>query len=399
LTFRLGLRPLPPSLGRSGCKTASSPKSTNPSPGRGRSGLRVIRSISPTSATRNTTSLATSKALRRAQRTFKPPSGPGAYLRKYFSDVLTPEQISDWVAKVLALACPEELKFTSDPALIRAIYNHVRACMSHEAEQYQTGGLHPLQAYTDSDLQLAYTTNRDSSPSDPIYDARAWVWPEKKIHSRAYGNVKLITNLLAQAGYHIGTLNGAKLKALAPHPSPEPLAIDRSVVCPFIDHLKWAKLDPASATLTLQSFASGATHSVQHTQGLAFPIRTSPLRPYGIGSPSKDYLDSVQAETGETPTHWPDGVAIPPPQPKPKAETPPLGPLSEMYEGTVTGGIRLSDLPLPAGQIEVYRYFMENRPHSPRPGFIEEVAPVRSQWVTFNTVPIPADTPTFESAP
>lgn len=234
------------------------------------------------------------------------PIRPGRYLKKYYPDMTT-EVMSKWSNLCFTDRFP--LVITKDPKVIRLVYrgSGMSACMSHAIDHYMTGGLHPTELYASSpDLAVAYIHDPDMTER-PL--ARAIIWPDKKLFSRIYGNHDLMTGVFLRSGWKPGVLDGARLGAT--HMQPGTAIIQSSpVVCPFIDHLKWARLHQEASEMwwiILQVRATGATHSVQHTNGIAHPIGSASRRPYGVGDPQRDWLDCIAAEGTPIPDHFPNG--------------------------------------------------------------------------------------------
>lgn len=241
-------------------------------------------------------------------RDIQTPIKPGRYLQRFYGDILSAEAINTWANLCLVPTC--ELSFATTFPEIQHVYqtDGLAACMSKRADSYRTSGIHPLQAYIGSDLAIAYIHQKGTTPL-----GRAIVWPARKIHSRIYGLSARMLPLLERAGYRSGTLDGATLPVKGRWPTGNTPPADR-ILCPFVDHMMWATLK--DNTLTLSSRAVGATHSVQHGDGNAYPIRTAPLRPYGISNVQSDWLQSVTTETGAPPEYWPDGHPYTPSTPK-----------------------------------------------------------------------------------
>lgn len=205
---------------------------------------------------------------------------PGRYLTKYFGDLLDTTAIQHWASQVRGDGT--QLRFADDIATVKNIYakSGLHACMSHgnghyTGTVYSLGGKHPLEIYLLAGLRLAYITDAYGSIT-----GRAFVWPEKMLHTRAYGDTQAITKALANAGYKTGLFDGLKLPAI-------PLSEDRGgdyrdcYLMPFIDHIKWAKKDSQTwsipgvgvvESLMLSERATDATYYVQTTEAVAYPI-------------------------------------------------------------------------------------------------------------------------------
>lgn len=201
------------------------------------------------------------------------PIKPGRYLQKFFAGALTPEQVKHFASQVRGSGF--KIVYLRDAPAIQKAYqtSGLTACMSYSASHYRcaghNGGLHPTAAYSESDLALAVAHR----PEDGAPIARALVWSERKLYSRAYGDHEAMNKALQAEGYAYGLLDGAALRCI-------PLqSIPNHFTCPYIDHVKWARLE--GERLVLQCAATGATHSVQHGDGIAYPIANAPQRPAG----------------------------------------------------------------------------------------------------------------------
>jgi hypothetical protein len=76
--------------------------------------------------------------------------------------------------------------------------------MSKPASSYD-GPCHPVRVYAGPDLQLAYLERNGD------VTARAIVWPENKTYSRIYGDQVRLKDMLEDAGFSEGGIDGARL--------------------------------------------------------------------------------------------------------------------------------------------------------------------------------------------
>jgi hypothetical protein len=135
------------------------------------------------------------------------------YLDKYAkchdgSPALSARQIARYVAIVKAHT-DQRLQIARDGADIVAVYlNGPSSCMSHAVGDYKTHGIHPVSAYGDSDLGVAYL----GDPNDGV-SARSIVWPDKKTYIRIYGD-ETLKLVLESNGYTHGSLHGATFPAI-----------------------------------------------------------------------------------------------------------------------------------------------------------------------------------------
>jgi hypothetical protein len=152
---------------------------------------------------------------------------PGRYLTKYFSSVLTPDEIKTWCSKYTAQNGATVLRFATTPDEIQAVYeNGPNSCMAHKAADFESPE-HPTRVYGAGDLAIAWvlgadgtdctegTDETETSAAFPHVAARALCWPAKKIYGRIYGDETLLTQLFDEAGftesYDSWDWNGARL--------------------------------------------------------------------------------------------------------------------------------------------------------------------------------------------
>ena len=137
------------------------------------------------------------------------PIKPGKFLKKFFGDVLTEEQIQDLGMKWIEWSSPPELKWTQDADEIEAIYsNGPSSCMGKDAAYFSTGGIHPARVYAGPDLGVAWLGDQKDAT------ARAVVWPEKKIYNTVYGDYHRLKMAFAAQGWVEGDLDGARVQRI-----------------------------------------------------------------------------------------------------------------------------------------------------------------------------------------
>lgn len=130
----------------------------------------------------------------------------GSYLNKYFEKHLSNYGMSQrgLVQQFMVLYGPIDVKFaTTEEDIVQTYYRGPDTCLKRN---YDT---HPATVYAAGDLAIAYIGDIKGKVS-----ARSLVWPEKKIHSRVYGDVARLTQGLARLGYAYGPPIGAKLKRI-----------------------------------------------------------------------------------------------------------------------------------------------------------------------------------------
>lgn len=138
---------------------------------------------------------------------------------------LTDEAIRVW-STAPKKQTAEDVQFSSDPDVIERVYRAgPSSCMSHPVGDYATNGIHPVRAYGNGDLALAYV----AKAKDPTkYSQRALVWPAKKRYGRVYGSGAL-EKWLQELGYTHGTFDGAKMSKIE-------IEGHDAVVMPYVDY-------------------------------------------------------------------------------------------------------------------------------------------------------------------
>lgn len=113
---------------------------------------------------------------------------PGKFLQRFFGDVLTADQITEWSAKhTEEWSKGPELKFAKTPEEFEQVYMMdagFTSCMQKPITTFQTL-INPTRVYGAGDLQLAYIMDKKGTK----LLARALCWPEKKKVGRVYGDV------------------------------------------------------------------------------------------------------------------------------------------------------------------------------------------------------------------
>lgn len=139
---------------------------------------------------------------------------PGAYLNRYFTKVLDDYGKSErfLVETFMKMYGPIDIKFATTEKEVERLYDLLTTCL-HGKRWPQ--GIHPATLYIAGDLQVAYIGDLDKGK----VSARAVVWPEKKLHSRIYGDVARMTQGLQRLGYTWGAPIGAKIKRIQLYPT------------------------------------------------------------------------------------------------------------------------------------------------------------------------------------
>lgn len=145
----------------------------------------------------------------------------GAYLKKFFSDVLSDDEITELATAMAGELEANEVRFATTPDDIERVYlNGPTSCMSHSLDEYSCS-VHPVRVYGAGDCAVAYLERRDH------VTARSVCWPEKKIYTRIYGDEIRLEPLLKKLGYRKGSLNRARLLKIEDRPG--------RYVCPYVD--------------------------------------------------------------------------------------------------------------------------------------------------------------------
>ncbi len=158
-------------------------------------------------------------------RDIRTPIKPGKYLMKFFSDLLTGEEINNFAVMWSNMATPPKLKVTMDADEIEMLYKgkHNGSCM-HFANDGYDGDQHPARAYAGPDLAQAYIGDLECA------DARCLVWPDKMIYyPKYYGDYRRLEAALEDAGYKPASESsfvGARIQRI-PH--------GKAFVAPYLD--------------------------------------------------------------------------------------------------------------------------------------------------------------------
>lgn len=176
---------------------------------------------------------------------------PGRYLKQFYS--LDNEAIKKCVAM---LENNIELCYATTPDEIEYVYTHgPRSCMSSPAQYYQqSNGIHPVRVYGNSDVKVAYLKRKDH------IIARTLIWPEKKRHSRIYGDYLRLKPKLEEMGYIEKSLNGAKLRLIK---------TKNRIVCPYIDGISNVKVAKTGKHLLICGSSAKNKVRARETSGLA----------------------------------------------------------------------------------------------------------------------------------
>jgi hypothetical protein len=129
----------------------------------------------------------------------------GVYLTRYFSEVLSPDEIRDIATAFTSEREENLLLFARTADEIERVYvKGPSSCMAYEADEFSSP-FHPVRVYAAGDLAVAYIER------DEAITGRVLVWPERKIYGRMYGDVTRLRKLLLAAGYQNDALDGARM--------------------------------------------------------------------------------------------------------------------------------------------------------------------------------------------
>lgn len=185
-----------------------------------------------------------------------PPQRPGRYLTAYYKDQLTEQEIRRYATMIDRAG---QLNFAKTADEIEEVYiNGPNSCMSHRLDEFASP-IHPTAVYGDSDLQVAYIYNSSGNIS-----ARCIVWPEKKRYGRIYGDECRLEDMLQDAGYREGSLEGAKVRRIEVR--------ERQVVMPYLDAggQTFGEIRKSDGTICKEYFEIGGRNHADRTDGIGF---------------------------------------------------------------------------------------------------------------------------------
>lgn len=151
---------------------------------------------------------------------------PGRFIRRYLDNNPYPPYIDRWCAQMGLDLTVSELKIARSAEEIVFVYNSgPHSCMAYDTEAdvfRHLKGVHPCAVYGDSDVGVAYIERGGD------ITARCLVWPDKKIHSRIYGDEARLLERLIENDYvkDWKGFAGAKIRQIR---------VGRKLVLPYID--------------------------------------------------------------------------------------------------------------------------------------------------------------------
>jgi hypothetical protein len=161
-------------------------------------------------------------------RNIRTPIKPGKYLKKFFADVLSEEQIHELALMWSNAYSLRKLNVTQDADEIEQVYRgaYNGSCM-HFGNGEFSGPEHPARVYAGPDLGIAYIGDAEKA------DARCLVWPEKKIfYPKWYGDGPRLEAALLADGWKAAdedAFQGARLRRI---PVDE---YEERFVAPYVD--------------------------------------------------------------------------------------------------------------------------------------------------------------------
>ncbi|TIW53832.1 MAG: hypothetical protein E5V54_24020 [Mesorhizobium sp.] len=188
-------------------------------------------------------------------RDIRTPIKPGKYLKKFFADVLSDEEIHEAALEWSTHYAKREVKITQDADEIEKVYrgNYNGSCM-HFGSGGWSGSCHPARAYAGPDLGIAYIGDIDK------VDARCLVWPERKLYyAKWYGDGPRLEAALIDAGYHEGyatEFHSARIRRIE---------YGRGFVVPYVDVADEAEDD---GTYLILSYSGDV--NLRNTNGLSY---------------------------------------------------------------------------------------------------------------------------------
>lgn len=184
------------------------------------------------------------QTLDKLRRDIQTPIKPGAYLRKYYGDVLDEAQIQYWAEKQVIANTPPPIYFvrSDDPGGWEKAYENgcgFQSCMTYDREgryihSQLYGEDHPVRAYAlpGNGLSLAWIGKPDEDGRPMEVHARAIVDEDRKYAVRVYGDQRL-AEALSAIGYTIGGGTGLEGYRLAKRPVP--WSEDDAWIVPYLD--------------------------------------------------------------------------------------------------------------------------------------------------------------------
>lgn len=164
---------------------------------------------------------------------------PGRYLEKHFGEITRyfGVDVKHLVRQFEDLTKEWVVHFATTEEEIEYVYRHgPDSCMSSDEYRFRHGwgypekgkwpnDYHACRVYAAGDLQVAYIKDKEKDEKFKVV-ARALVWPDKKTHSRCYGNEPVLKNELRKRGYSFAAPLGARLLR-KPH--------GRLFIVPYVD--------------------------------------------------------------------------------------------------------------------------------------------------------------------
>jgi hypothetical protein len=178
---------------------------------------------------------------------------PGKYLARFYSDVLSTEEIARLSAEYSKTYEDNVLRFATTADDWERVYvDGPSSCMSKPASSYD-GPCHPVRVYAGPDLQLAYLERNGD------VTARAIVWPERKTYTRIYGDQVRLQDMLEEAGFSEGGLDGARLVRKG---------YNGGFVLPYVDYVDGATDDGTYLVLDGGDLACDQTNGLSDNAGM-----------------------------------------------------------------------------------------------------------------------------------
>lgn len=156
----------------------------------------------------------------------------GRYLEQFFPDL--PREYRERITREHVLNFVQQaLQITQDAARIEWVYtNGPHSCMAYprtDVHHYVRGiPCHPTAPYGDCDLALAYLL---SEGDDTRVAARCIVWPERRIFTRVYGDMRL-HSVLVREGWTQGSIDGARVRKIM---------YRNDIISPYFDSGDWMR--------------------------------------------------------------------------------------------------------------------------------------------------------------
>jgi len=145
----------------------------------------------------------------------------GKYLAKYHASTLDTPKIAELSALLRGKVQTNDVQWATTREDIREVYEEgPRSCMSYRASTYECFPYHPTEVYASEDCAVAYLVR------DGRITARTVCNMLDKEYTTFYGDAEVLRDLLQDAGFKHGSLDGCRLLLLE---------CNEGIVLPYLD--------------------------------------------------------------------------------------------------------------------------------------------------------------------